>query len=90
MAVKLPQKFPGMTHATFVSSGNGTEVFSTNAPSGNRYFHFLVQIWGLHFKEYTSKMTLWMTLKYSTVLQRFLPLYPSLSDSHIMSKNSHL
>lgn len=35
MAVKVPQKFPGMTHATFVSSGNGTEVFSTNAPSGN-------------------------------------------------------
>lgn len=55
MAVKLPQKFPGMTHATFVSSGNGTEVFSTNAPSGNRYFHFLVQLWALHFKEYTSK-----------------------------------
>lgn len=80
MAVKLPQKFPGMTHATFVSSGNGIEVFSTNAPSGNRYFHFLVQLWALHFKEYTSKTPM-MTLKYSTVLQRFLPPYPSSSDS---------
>lgn len=51
MAVKLPKKFPGMTHTTLVSSGNGTEVSSTNSASGNRDFHFLVQIWGLCFKK---------------------------------------
>lgn len=51
MAVKLPKKFLGMTHATLVSSGNGSEVFSTNTASGNQDFHFLVQIWVLCFKK---------------------------------------
>lgn len=33
-------------------------------------------------------MTLWITLKYLTVLWRFFLLYPYLSNSHVMSKNS--
>lgn len=40
MAVQLPKKFPGMTHATLVSSGKGIEVFSTNTASGNRDLNF--------------------------------------------------
>lgn len=55
MAAKLPKKFPSMTHATLVSSGNGTEVFSTNTASGNRDFYFLVQTWFLCFKKINPK-----------------------------------
>jgi len=38
VAAKLPEKFPGTTHASLVSSGDDTEVFSTNTASGNRDF----------------------------------------------------
>lgn len=88
MAIKLPKKFPGMTYTIPVSPGNGTGVFSTNtAPWKQETFTFSCKYGFCASK--TSKIILWMTLKYFTMMQRFLPPNAYLSDSHMMSKNSH-
>lgn len=87
MAIKIPKKFPGMAYTILVSSGNGTGVFSTNTAPGSKRLSFSSANTGSVLQRH-PKSSFWMTLKYFTMMQRFLPLY--LSDSHMMSKNSHL
>lgn len=89
MAIKLPKKFPGMTYAILVSSGNGTGMLSTNTAPGSKRLSLSSANMGSVLQRH-PKSPFWMTLTYFTVMQRFLPSNPYLSDSHMMSKNSHL